>query len=144
VVLPQQSDRTDVTERRSDRVRAPVSLPRIAALEAVVQGSVVPRDSPDFEVLRKPAWAQFEDIAPEAVVLSMTAADVAETITFARRVGAEIAARSGGHCFAGRSSTRGILIDLSEMRSVSVADASRRSRPGRCSATSTSDLTVTV
>jgi hypothetical protein len=101
-----QSDRADMTERRRDRVRAPVSLPGIAALEAVVEGSVVPRDSPDFEALRKPAWTQFEDIAPEAVVLCMTTADVAETITFARRVGAEIAARSGGHCFAGRSSTR--------------------------------------
>jgi FAD/FMN-containing dehydrogenase len=121
-VLPQQSDRTDMTERRSDRVQAPVSLPGIGALEAVVEGSVVPRDSPDFEVLRKPAWAQFEDIAPEAVVRCMTAADVAETITFARRAGAEIAARNGGACFAGRSSTRGILIDLSEMRSVTVAD----------------------
>ncbi len=118
----QQSDRTQMTERRSDRVQAPISLPGIGALEAVVEGSVVPRDSPDFEVLRKPAWAQFEDIAPEAVVLCMTAADVAETITFARRAGAVIAARSGAHCFAGRSSTRGIVIDLSEMRSVSVAD----------------------
>src|SRR6266511_3160639 len=94
-----------MTERRSDRVQAPISLPGIGALEAVVEGSVVPRDSPDFEVLRKPAWAQFEDIAPEAVVLCMTAADVAETITFARRAGAVIAARSGAHCFAGRSST---------------------------------------
>jgi FAD/FMN-containing dehydrogenase len=117
-----QSDRADLTERRRDRVRAPVSLPGIATLEAVVEGSVVPRDSPDFEALRKPAWAQFEHIAPAAVVLCATAADVAETIAFARRVGAEIAARSGGHCFAGRSSTGGILIDLSEMRSVSVAD----------------------
>src|SRR6266542_1809660 len=116
------SDRTQMTERRSDRVQAPISLPGIGALEAVVEGSVVPRDSPDFEVLRKPAWAQFEDIAPEAVVLCMTAADVAETITFARRAGAVIAARSGAHCFAGRSSTRGILIDLSEMRSVTVTD----------------------
>jgi FAD/FMN-containing dehydrogenase len=111
-----------MTERRADRVRAPVSLPGIAALEAVVEGSVVPRDSPVFEDVRKPAWAQFEDIAPDAVVLCMTTEDVAETITFARRVGAEIAARSGGHCFAGRSSTRGLLIDLSEMRSVTVTD----------------------
>ncbi len=111
-----------MTERRSDRVQAPVGLPGIGALEAVVEGRVVPRDSPDFEVLRKPAWAQFEDIAPEAAVVCMTAADVAETITFARRAGADIAARSGAHCFAGRSSTRGIVIDLSEMHSVSVAD----------------------
>jgi hypothetical protein len=70
VVLPQQSDRTGMSGRRSDRVRAPVSLAGIGALEAVVEGSVLPRDSPDFEALRKPAWAQFEDIAPEAVVLA--------------------------------------------------------------------------
>jgi hypothetical protein len=31
-----------------------------------VEGSVVPRDSPVFEDVRKPAWAQFEDIAPDA------------------------------------------------------------------------------
>jgi FAD/FMN-containing dehydrogenase len=111
-----------MTERRSDRVQAPAALPGIDAVEAAVEGNVVPRDSPDFKLLRKPAWAQFDDIAPEAVVLCLTAADVAETITFARRAGADIAARSGGHCFAGRSSTRGILIDLSGMRSVSVAD----------------------
>jgi hypothetical protein len=53
-----------MTERRADRVRAPVDLSGIAALEAVVEGSVVPRDSPEFERLRRPAWAQFEDIAP--------------------------------------------------------------------------------
>ena len=99
-----------------------MSLPGIAALDAVLEGRVVPRDSAELEVLRKPAWAQFGGIAPEAAVLCKIAADVAETITFARRVGAEVAARSGGHCFAGRSSTRGILIDLSELRSVSVAD----------------------
>jgi FAD/FMN-containing dehydrogenase len=47
---------------------------------------------------------------------------VAEAIASARRLGVEVVARSGGHCFAGRSSTRGTLIDLSELRSVSVAD----------------------
>ena len=111
----------DVSTSGESRLE-PADLSGLAALEAVVEGPVVPRDSPDLEALRKPAWAQFEHIAPEAVVLCLTAADVAETITFARRAGAEIGARSGGHCFAGRSSTRGILIDLSEMRSVSVAD----------------------
>src|SRR2546422_215857 len=51
-----------MTERRSDRVQAPVSLPGIGALEAVVEGSVVPRDSPDFEVFRKPAGALLGDV----------------------------------------------------------------------------------
>jgi len=99
-----------------------VSLPGISTLEAAVDGRVVPQGSPGLEDVRKPAWAQFEEIVPEVVVRCRTAADVAETVTFARRVGAELAVRSGGHCFAGRSSTRGILIDLSELRSVSVSD----------------------
>jgi len=41
-----------------------------------------------------------------------------EAVTRARDVGLPIAVRSGGHCFAGRSSTRGLLIDLSLLRSV--------------------------
>jgi FAD/FMN-containing dehydrogenase len=101
---------------------APVGLPGLAAFAAAIEGSVVLPGSPDYELLRKSAWAQYEDVRPKAVVLCSTPADVAETIAFARRVGAEAVARSGGHCFAGRSSTRGILIDLSRMSSVSVED----------------------
>jgi FAD/FMN-containing dehydrogenase len=48
--------------------------------------------------------------------------DVVETISFARRSGLGTATRSGGHCFAGRSSSRGIVIDVSPMHSVSVKD----------------------
>jgi len=50
-----------------------------------------------------------------------TPADVSETISFARRAGLRTAARSGGHCFAGRSSTAGIVVDVTPMRSVSVS-----------------------
>jgi len=54
-------------------------------------------------------------------VLCRTAEDVSETISFARRSGLHAAVRSGGHCFAGRSSTEGLLIDVAPMRSVSVS-----------------------
>jgi len=96
--------------------------PDLAALEAAIDGTVLLPCSPDYELARKPAWAQFEEVLPEAVVLCRVPADVAETIAFARRLGMETVARSGGHCFAGRSSTRGILIGVSPMSSVSVAD----------------------
>ena len=93
----------------------------LAALDGAIEGRVVVAGS-RHDAVRKPAWAQFGDIRPQAVVLCETAADVAETVAVARRLGLEAVARSGGHCFAGRSSTRGIVIDLSEMRSVSVVD----------------------
>jgi FAD/FMN-containing dehydrogenase len=66
--------------------------------------------------------ARFCDIRPQAVVRCRTAADVAETIAFATRVRLPTATRSGGHCFAGRSSTEGIVIDVAPMSSAEVSD----------------------
>jgi FAD/FMN-containing dehydrogenase len=107
----------------SSRVlRSPRARAALAALEAAIEGKVLAHDSREYELLRKPAWAQFEPVRPEVVVVCANPADVAATIAFAQRIGAETVVRTGGHCFAGRSSTRGILIDLSDMRSVSVAD----------------------
>jgi FAD/FMN-containing dehydrogenase len=63
----------------------------------------------------------FHDIRPQTVVLCRSPQDVSETISFARRSGLRTAARSGGHCFAGRSSTEGIVIDVTPMHSVSVS-----------------------
>jgi FAD/FMN-containing dehydrogenase len=44
-------------------------------------------------------------------------------IAFARRHGLATATRSGGHSFAGHSSTGGIVINLTPMASVVVASA---------------------
>jgi FAD/FMN-containing dehydrogenase len=101
-------------------------LSELRALEAAIEGTVVVAGSPGYEHLRAPVWAQFQDVRPQAVVVCATPTDVAETIVFARRVALETVPRCGGHCFAGRSSTRGILIDLSPMRAVAVVDGTAR------------------
>lgn len=49
-------------------------------------------------------------------------AEVAEALRLARESGLAVAVRSGGHCFAGRSSTEGVVIDVRPMGAVSVAD----------------------
>jgi FAD/FMN-containing dehydrogenase len=68
-----------------------------------------------------PAWVpRFDAIEPEAVARCASPADVVEAIRFAKAEGLPVAIRSGGHCFAGRSSTDGLLIDVSPMRDVSV------------------------
>jgi FAD/FMN-containing dehydrogenase len=72
------------------------------ALEGEVSGRVVP---PEYESTRKPAIARFYGARPRAIVLCETPADVSETISFARRFGLPTVPRSGGHCYAGRSST---------------------------------------
>ncbi|SDM55364.1 FAD-binding oxidoreductase [Allokutzneria albata] len=45
-------------------------------------------------------------------------AEVAATIARARSHGIHLVPRSGGHCFAGRSTTDGIVLDVGPMRSV--------------------------
>jgi FAD/FMN-containing dehydrogenase len=97
-------------------------LPELAALESAIEGRVVFAGSPDYELVRKPAWAQFEDVRPQAAVLCRVPQDVVETIRLVRRLRVPTVVRSGGHCMAGRSSTSGILIDVGPMRSVSMSD----------------------
>jgi FAD/FMN-containing dehydrogenase len=93
-----------------------------AALAAAIAGEVILPDSAAYETVRKPAWAQYEHVRPTAVVRCRVPADVAAAIALARRLGSTLATRSGGHCFAGRSTTRGVLIDVSAMCSVKVSD----------------------
>jgi FAD/FMN-containing dehydrogenase len=92
------------------------------ALQPVIDGDVVLPGSPDYESLRKPVMARFEHLHPAAVVRCATPADVAATLAVAGRLRLPTAIRSGGHSVAGRSCTEGIVLDVTPMRSVAVAD----------------------
>jgi FAD/FMN-containing dehydrogenase len=97
-------------------------MPRaIEGLGSRIAGEVLAPGAPGYESARKPAMARWQAIRPRAVVMCEGASDVAEALAFARRSGDHVAVRSGGHCFAGRSSTPGMVIDVTPMRSVSVA-----------------------
>ncbi len=93
-------------------------------LQDTIAGEVVLPGSPEYDAVRKPAMVRFHDVRPRAVVRCVTDADVGEVIGFAKRVGLRIAIRSGGHRFAGRSSTDGVVMDVSPMRSVTRPAAS--------------------
>jgi FAD/FMN-containing dehydrogenase len=97
------------------------SLPSWQALRGGIAGEVVLPGSPAEQQLPTPFNARFDDVRPQAIVLCATPQDVAETISFAQRHGLACAPRSGGHCFAGRSVTRGLVIDVTPMGSVSVS-----------------------
>ncbi len=60
--------------------------------------------------------------------MSCTAAEeAAQALAFARRHGLEVAVRGGGHCFAGFSSTRGLVLDVAPLCSVAAAGGVVRS-----------------
>jgi FAD/FMN-containing dehydrogenase len=74
----------------------------------------------------RPTLARFRDITPSRVVACSSPEDVAGAIALAREQGLSLAVRSGGHCFGGRSSTEGVLIDLSPLDAVEYADGRAR------------------
>src|SRR3954454_5734311 len=66
--------------------------------------------------------ARFRGITPEAVLGCRATADVVAAVDDVRQRGVEFAVRSGGHCFAGRSSTTGVVIDVGPMHDISLHD----------------------
>ena len=55
------------------------------------------------------------------MVACRSVSDVVGAITYATATGDRIAPRGGGHCFAGRSSTDGIVLDMSGLDGIRVA-----------------------
>src|SRR4051812_38949939 len=87
-----------------------------------VGGEVLVAGSVGYESARRSQIARFDGVRPRVIVRCGTSGEVAQAIAFARREGLPLALRSGGHCFAGRSTTTGVIIDVSGMGAVSVTD----------------------
>jgi FAD/FMN-containing dehydrogenase len=102
------------TEMRSE-------LPNWESLQGRIDGDVALPGSPAYQASPPPFNARFRDVRPAAVMSCASSRDVAEATSFARRHGMELATRAGGHSFAAHSSTRGVLLDVTPMRSVRVA-----------------------
>ncbi|HEU4897953.1 MAG TPA: FAD-binding oxidoreductase [Actinomycetota bacterium] len=96
-------------------------MPDWQSLRRGIDGEVALPGSPAYEATSPAFNARFGDLRPAAVVACASPQDAAEALGFARRHGLALATRAGGHSFAGHSSTRGVLLDLTLMRSVTVA-----------------------
>jgi FAD/FMN-containing dehydrogenase len=105
---------TKATEMKSEP-------PDWESLQGRIDGDVALPGSPAYQASPPPFNARFRDVRPAAVVSCAGAPDAAEAISFARRHRLELATRAGGHSFAAHSSTRGALVDVTPMRSVTVA-----------------------
>jgi FAD/FMN-containing dehydrogenase len=96
--------------------------------ETQIAGAVVSRGDAAYEVTRRRMlWNQWTpDRFPDVIVTVANEADVIEAVRLARTRGLKIAIRGGGHSMCG-SPLRdgGMLIDLSQLRSLSI-DAEAR------------------
>lgn len=87
-------------------------------LKAGFSGQLLfPADS-GFSRFYKAANSRYDSIVPAVIARCAATADVQQVLAFARQFQLPITGRSGGHNYAGYSSTQGILLDLALMADI--------------------------
>src|SRR5919204_3055359 len=95
---------------------AEASQETLTELRTALRGEALTPDDPGYEQRSIPFNAMHPD-RPGLLIRCRGTADVVEAVNFARRTGAEMTVRGGGHSVAGLSSSvGGLVVDLSEMR----------------------------
>jgi FAD/FMN-containing dehydrogenase len=94
---------------------------RLRALAKTFRGQIVLPGSPLYERLRVPYNANYAGVHPLAIVRPVDAPDVARVVRWAAAEHVPIVARSGGHSYAGTSTTRGVVVDLAHLSAVHIS-----------------------
>lgn len=85
-----------------------------------LEGRVIRPGSIDYENVRK-IWNGMIDRRPALIIRPHSPADVVYAVNFARRNKYQVSVRGGGHNVSGKAvNDGGVVIDMSEMRSVEV------------------------
>ncbi|NIR45467.1 MAG: FAD-binding oxidoreductase [Gemmatimonadetes bacterium] len=122
----------DVTMRALDGTETTIDADAVAELDERVAGELLNPDSPAYDEVRA-IWNAMIDRRPGLIVRCADADDVVKAVKFAREHGLLVSVRGAGHNIAGNAvSDGGLMIDLSDMRSVEVdaAAATARVAPG--------------
>lgn len=98
------------------------SVSKLTKLRASLDGAVFSPDSAGYDAVRRPINLAYRQVRPRLVVVCRSVSDVVRVVAYATATGERTAPRGGGHCFVGRSSTDGIVLDLSGLDSIRVAD----------------------
>ncbi len=105
-------------------IGAPSSGPTPAdwtALGHDLQGSLVRPGDRSYTVDSYLFDPRFDGIHPAGIAYVDNAHDVGTCLAFVRKFGIKFAARSGGHSYAGYSSSTGLIIDVENLKGVQVS-----------------------
>jgi FAD/FMN-containing dehydrogenase len=101
------------------------ALPRraVRALRSAVRGPVLLPRTPGYDARRLVYNTRFDGTRPDAVVQPLDTRDVQSVVRWADRFGIRLVPRSGGHSYAGYSTTpNGVVVDLRRLRGIRVAN----------------------
>ena len=88
------------------------------ALAKAIRGPVLRPGDADFSWLTVPNNLRYSGTLPQGVARCTSAEDIAAALGWAREQGIPLVVRSGGHSYAGFSTTNGLMIDTTKMKSV--------------------------
>ena len=94
--------------------------PRLRSLDRSLRGPLLVPGSAAYAKARVPANARYASVRPLAIAQPLDARDVAAIVRWSEKTGVRIVARSGGHSYAGYSTTPGVVVDLSRLANVHV------------------------
>jgi FAD/FMN-containing dehydrogenase len=89
-------------------------------LAASLQGMLLRPGNPTYAQTGLPSNLAYTSIRPQGIALCAGAADVQTSVRWARDNGLPAVPRSGGHNYAGYSTTTGLLVDLSLMDTIEI------------------------
>ena len=92
-----------------------------AALAKDLGGPLIRPGDSRYSDARRLFQPQYDSLAPSAVAYVDGAHDVATALAFARKYRLPVAARCGGHSYAGWSSGSGLVLDVGKLNSVSAS-----------------------
>jgi hypothetical protein len=96
---------------------------RLVELAQLVQGTVVTPADGAYDAARRLYSPRYDSVRPGAIVFCETAQDVWRTVRWSRRHSIRVVARSGGHSYAGYSTCKGVVVDLTRMNGITVNQA---------------------
>ena len=123
------SARTSSAGTTADSVTPAVAAPRATrspaaadwtALGHDLSGPLVRPGEAAYTVSKRLFDPRFDTLHPAGIAYCRNPHDVATCLAFVRKFGVPVAARCGGHSYAGWSSTSGLIIDVTRMSGVNV------------------------
>src|SRR6266852_1496308 len=91
-----------------------------SALARSLQGTLVRPDNSQYPVAHQLYNPRFDGILPAAIAYCVSLADVQTCLSFVQCFGLPFTPRSGGHSYAGYSTTTGLVVDITSLNAVKV------------------------
>jgi FAD/FMN-containing dehydrogenase len=122
------ADGAETPATRTDGKQIALAAKDVLDLRASLRGELLAPGEPGYDPARK-IWNGDFDRRPALIARCVGAADIIQSLAFARAHRLPIAVRGGGHSLSGQSvCDDGLMIDLSRMKSVQVDPNTKQAR----------------